>query len=143
MGNGAREYQGARVPGRPAGDSPEDAFAAALYDARMPPAFDDAIAYAQAHETPWPRDPHVAPGPGQQPFGVHHDDPPPWNRLFGPVHERGGPAGVVWVGGREVAAWGDPERADLTFSVAKTYLALLAGVHPVAAFAVVGFGAAA
>jgi hypothetical protein len=28
----------------------------------------------------------------------------------------------------EVAAWGDFDRADLTFSVAKTYLALLAGV---------------
>ena len=30
--------------------------------------------------------------------------------------------------GKEVAAWGEPDRADLTFSVAKTYLALLAGV---------------
>jgi CubicO group peptidase (beta-lactamase class C family) len=35
---------------------------------------------------------------------------------------------VVWRQGREVAAWGEPDRADLTFSVAKTYLALLAGV---------------
>jgi CubicO group peptidase (beta-lactamase class C family) len=35
---------------------------------------------------------------------------------------------VVWQRGREIAAWGEPERADLTFSVAKTYLALLAGV---------------
>ena len=26
------------------------------------------------------------------------------------------------------SSWGEPERADLTFSVAKTYLALLAGV---------------
>ncbi len=30
--------------------------------------------------------------------------------------------------GKEIAAWGEPDRADLTFSVAKTYLALLAGV---------------
>ncbi|MEO5734623.1 MAG: serine hydrolase, partial [Rubrivivax sp.] len=30
--------------------------------------------------------------------------------------------------GHEIAAWGEPARADLTFSVAKTYLALLAGV---------------
>lgn len=35
---------------------------------------------------------------------------------------------MVVVRGRERAAWGEPDRADLTFSVAKTYLALLAGV---------------
>jgi CubicO group peptidase (beta-lactamase class C family) len=89
---------------------------------------DAAVAFARAHETPWPRDPHAEPGPGQVRWGVHHDDPAPWNRLRGPVHAGGGPAGVVVRHGREVAAWGDPERADLTFSVAKTYLALLAGV---------------
>jgi CubicO group peptidase (beta-lactamase class C family) len=88
----------------------------------------EAIDFTFAHETPWPRDPYAPPAAGQQPFGVHHDDPPPFNRLRGPVHERGGPAGVVWQCGREVAAWGDPERADLTFSVAKAYLAMLAGV---------------
>ena len=59
---------------------------------------------------------------------MHHDDPPPFNRLRGPLHARGGPSGVVWQHGRELLAWGDPERADATFSVAKTYLALLAGV---------------
>lgn len=91
-------------------------------------ALQTAIAFAQAHETPWPRDPEAAPAPGQKPFGVHHDDPPPYNRLRGPVHARGPASGVVWRQGREIAAWGEPERADLTFSVAKTYLALLAGV---------------
>jgi CubicO group peptidase (beta-lactamase class C family) len=59
---------------------------------------------------------------------VHHDDPPPWNRLRGPVHARGGVSGVVWQGGVECLAWGEPDRADLTFSVAKTFLALLAGI---------------
>ena len=83
-----------------------------------------AAALAQAHETPWPRDPRDDPVR----WGVHHDDPPPYNRLRGPVHPRGPQSGVVWQHGREVAAWGEPERADLTFSVAKTYLALLAGV---------------
>ena len=81
-------------------------------------------AFAQAHETPWPRDPAADPAR----WGVHHEDPPPYNRLRGPVHPRGGVAGVVLQHGREVAAWGDVERADLTFSVAKTYLCLLAGV---------------
>ncbi|MBP6406605.1 MAG: serine hydrolase, partial [Ramlibacter sp.] len=89
---------------------------------------DEAAAFAQAHEVPWPRDPQAQPGPGQVPFGVHHEDPSPWNRLRGPVHARGPVSGVVWQGGQELSAWGEPDRADLTFSVAKTCLALLAGV---------------
>ncbi|HET8747359.1 MAG TPA: serine hydrolase [Ramlibacter sp.] len=88
------------------------------------PDFSDAIRHAQAHEVPWTRDPAADPAK----WGVHHDDPPPFNRLRGPVHPRGGVSGVIRVGGEEVAAWGEPDRADLTFSVAKTYLALLAGV---------------
>jgi CubicO group peptidase (beta-lactamase class C family) len=90
----------------------------------MTAAFSDAIAFALAHEVPWPRDPAAAP----EQWGVHHADPPPYNRLRGPVHPRGGVSGVVQVGGRELAQWGTPDRADQTFSVAKTYLALLAGV---------------
>ncbi len=88
------------------------------------PAITAAIEFATAHEVPWPRDPLADPAC----WGVHHADPPPWNRLRGPVHARGGVSGVVLQHGREIAAWGDPERADLTFSVAKTYLAVLAGV---------------
>ncbi|MGZ5185045.1 MAG: serine hydrolase domain-containing protein [Caldimonas sp.] len=87
-----------------------------------------AALFAQAHEVPWPRDPRAEPAPGQSPWGVHHDDPPPFNRLRGPVEARGPQSGVVWQHGREIAAWGEPARADLTFSVAKTYLGLLAGV---------------
>ena len=86
--------------------------------------FDEAIAFAQAHEIPWPRDPGADLGR----WGVHHDDPPPFNRLRGPVHPRGGVSGAIRIGGEEVAAWGEPDRADQTFSVAKTYLALLAGI---------------
>ena len=84
----------------------------------------EAITFAQAHEIPWPRDPAADPAR----WGVHHDDPPPFNRLRGPVHPRGGVSGVIRVRGEEVAAWGEPDRADQTFSVAKTYLALLAGI---------------
>jgi CubicO group peptidase (beta-lactamase class C family) len=80
-----------------------------------------AIDFAVAHETAWSREP----GDG---WGIHLQDPPPWNRLFGPVHGRGPVSGTVVVDGRTLARWGEPERADLTFSVAKTYLALLAGV---------------
>jgi CubicO group peptidase (beta-lactamase class C family) len=84
----------------------------------------EAIAYAEAHETPWTRDPEREPAR----FGVHHDDPPPWNQLRGPVHPRGPCSGVVWQHGQEIACWGEPARSDQTFSVAKTCLALLAGV---------------
>ena len=94
----------------------------------MPSTLATAIAYAHDHEVPWPRDPEAAPGPGQAPWGVHHDDPPPFNRLRGPVHARGPQSGVIRRRGEEIAAWGEPDRADLTFSVAKSYLALLAGV---------------
>jgi CubicO group peptidase (beta-lactamase class C family) len=82
------------------------------------------IEFARSHEVPWPRDPAADPAK----WGVHHDDPPPFDCLRGPVHARGPVSGVILHHGKEIAAWGEPDRADLTFSVAKTYLALLAGV---------------
>ena len=86
--------------------------------------FNEAVTFAQSHEIPWPRDPMT----DLVLWGIHHDDPPPFNRLRGPVHPRGGVAGLIRVRGEQVAAWGEPDRADQTFSVAKTYLALLAGI---------------
>ncbi|MDN3919262.1 serine hydrolase domain-containing protein [Roseateles violae] len=83
-----------------------------------------AIDFASAHEIAWPRDPAADPAR----WGVHHEDTPPYDRLRGPVHARGPQGGVIWQGGREIAAWGEPARADLSFSVAKSYLALLAGI---------------
>jgi CubicO group peptidase (beta-lactamase class C family) len=88
----------------------------------------DAVQFAQAHEIRWPRDPNAKPGAGEVAWGLHQNDPPPFNRLRGPVQARGPQSGVVLQHGREIAAWGEPDRADLTFSVAKSYLALLAGV---------------
>jgi CubicO group peptidase (beta-lactamase class C family) len=82
---------------------------------------EQAIRFAIDHETPWSRE--VGPQ-----WGIHQQDPPPWNRLLGPVHARGPVSGTIVVDGRTLISWGEPERADLTFSVAKTYLALLAGV---------------
>jgi CubicO group peptidase (beta-lactamase class C family) len=80
-----------------------------------------AIAFANEHESTWDRDVTAN-------WGVHRDDPPPWNRLLGPVHSRGPVSGTIVADGKTLASWGEPKRADLTFSVAKTYLALLAGV---------------
>lgn len=82
---------------------------------------EQAVQFAIDHETPWSRE------IGER-FGIHHDDPPPWNRLLGPMHPRGPVSGTIVADGNTLISWGEPERADLTFSVAKTYLALLAGV---------------
>ena len=86
------------------------------------PTLEQAIQFAIEHESPWSRD-CTSPN-----WGVHHPDPVPYNRLRGPVHDRGPESGTILLKGKALASWGEPKRADLTFSVAKTYLALLAGV---------------
>jgi CubicO group peptidase (beta-lactamase class C family) len=87
----------------------------------QPANLQNAVQFAIDHETPWDREVDGV-------WGVHPDDPPPWNRLLGPVHGRGPVSGVITRDGRPLTSWGEPDRADLTFSIAKTYLALLAGV---------------
>ena len=84
-------------------------------------ALQQAIQFAIDHESTWDREVTAN-------WGVHRDDPPPWNRLLGPVHSRGPVSGTIVADGKTLAAWGEPKRADLTFSVAKTYLGLLAGL---------------
>jgi CubicO group peptidase (beta-lactamase class C family) len=81
-----------------------------------------AIAIAEDNEIGWSRD------IGEQLRGRQEFEPPPWNEVLGPTGVRGGPAGVIVRDGRIAAQWGDPERADQTFSVAKSYLAVLAGI---------------
>ncbi len=81
----------------------------------------EAIQFARDHESTWDRS-------VKGNWGVHQQDPAPYNRLLGPVHDRGPNSGVVRVDGKTLAEWGEPDRADLTFSVAKLYLAILAGV---------------
>lgn len=82
---------------------------------------EQAIQFSVAHESLWDRS-----VTGN--WGVHLQDPHPWNRLLGPVHDRGPVSGTIFVQGEKLLSWGEPQRADLTFSVAKTYLALLAGI---------------
>ena len=82
---------------------------------------DQAVQFSIEHETPWSRE-------ITDKWGIHHEDPPPWNRLLGPVHERGPVSGTIVLDGKTLTSWGEPNRPDLTFSIAKTYLALLAGV---------------
>jgi len=80
-----------------------------------------AVQFAIDHETPWTRE-------ITDKWGIHHEDPPPFNKLLGPVHPRGPVSGTIVIDGEVVLSWGEPKRTDLTFSIAKTYLALLAGV---------------
>ncbi len=86
-----------------------------------PAALAEAARFAEAHETPWPRDlrAHLESG---------YFEPAPDNAILGPVAPRGGPAGMILRRGAVVASWGDTARADMTFSVAKSYLSLLAGL---------------
>jgi len=84
----------------------------------------DAIAFVEAHESPWPRDLEKA---GDVP-GLSQFEAPPWNEPLGPFKPRGGSAGLILKSGQIVSTWGDIERVDMTFSIAKSYLALLAGV---------------
>ncbi len=49
-------------------------------------------------------------------------------QILGPMRERGKPAGLIIKNGYIVAQWGDVERVDMTFSVAKSYLSTVAGL---------------
>jgi CubicO group peptidase (beta-lactamase class C family) len=80
-----------------------------------------AARHAAEHETPWSRD---LARMVTSDFG----EAPPWNEPLGPVRPRGGPNGLVLRGGHIVAEWGDTGQVDLTFSVAKSYLSILAGL---------------
>jgi CubicO group peptidase (beta-lactamase class C family) len=86
------------------------------------PALEQAVQFAKDHESTWDRD------CTSSNWGVHHGDPAPYNKLYGPVHSRGPNSGTILLRGKTLTSWGEPNRADLTFSVAKTYLALLTGV---------------
>ena len=87
---------------------------------------DQAVAFARAHETDWPVD--LLTPDGQLWYAASMAEKPPISEPLGPVVARGGPSGVIVRGGRIAASWGDVERPQMTFSVAKSYLAILAGV---------------
>ena len=86
-------------------------------------ALGEAVDYAVTQaETPWPTDLSA----GLAASGEH--EPPPWNEIIGPTRPRGGPNGMILRNGRVAAKWGEIDRVDMTFSVAKSYLAILAGI---------------
>lgn len=83
--------------------------------------WDEVEYYAMSHEVAWPLDlrAHLESG---------YFEAPPSNEVLGPIRPRGGPNGLVIRGGALIAHWGNPRRVDFTFSVAKSYLSLLAGI---------------
>src|SRR5262245_31810468 len=83
-----------------------------------------AIEYHRSHETRWRRDFITESG---RYIGVA-DEPPVPGDVLGPVEPRGGPNGLVLRHGVIAAEWGDTARTDMTFSIAKSYLAVVAGL---------------
>ena len=86
----------------------------------------DAIAFAKSAESKWPASMQMPDGQ----FVMTYDsgEKAPDNEVLGPVTPRGGHAGIVYRGGKLLAEWGDVGRPDMTFSVAKSFLALLGGL---------------
>src|SRR6266850_19518 len=101
----------------PGGQWERRAPAAAGFD---PAALDGAIRYAQQNEAPWERDVFK-----QIQKDVANE---PYPAILGETKERGGPAGMIVRHGYLVAQWGDIDRVDMSFSVAKSYLSTVAGL---------------
>lgn len=85
-----------------------------------------AIAFSVANECKWPRSMYL---PDGQYIGTAHiGDKAEHAEVLGPVVPRGGPNGLVLRHGKLVAEWGDTRHADMTFSVTKSYIGILAGI---------------
>jgi CubicO group peptidase (beta-lactamase class C family) len=80
-----------------------------------------AVQFAEAHPTPWGRDLAAV-------LANSYFEPPPWNETLGVVKPRGDPNGLIIRDGRLVMRWGDTRQVDMTFSTAKSYLSILAGI---------------
>lgn len=77
--------------------------------------------FATENEVPWPYD-----------LRLHLEsgffEKPPFNEILGPIRPRGPANGLILRGGYKIATWGDTDQVDFTFSAAKSYLSLLAGI---------------
>jgi CubicO group peptidase (beta-lactamase class C family) len=82
---------------------------------------EEAARFAAENETPWPLDLRLHLQGG-------YFEPPPFNEILGPLRPRGPANGLVLRRGYKVASWGDTDQVDFTFSAAKSYLSLLAGI---------------
>ncbi|WP_435064997.1 serine hydrolase domain-containing protein [Halobaculum sp. EA56] len=79
---------------------------------------------------------HLTTGTPPEQVAYDFSNQEPWDEsegelgyTLGPMPDRrGGPAGLILKGGRLVAEWGDTRRVDHSFSVAKSFLSVVAGV---------------
>ena len=85
-----------------------------------------AVDFAVANESRWPKSLYYP--DGRYVGIVEWNETGPWSEIAGPVIPRGAPAGLILKRGRVAAEWGEIARADMTFSIAKSYLAILAGL---------------
>lgn len=81
-----------------------------------------AVAYARGNESAMDRD--IA----RALAGGHFSEAGPDGEIIGPVRPRGAPSGMVIRRGRLAAAWGPVDAPDMTFSVTKSYLSIVAGL---------------
>lgn len=82
---------------------------------------EEAARFASENEIAWPTDLRLHLESG-------YFEPPPHNEILGPIQPRGPANGLVLRDGYKIASWGETDQADYTFSAAKSYLSLLAGV---------------
>lgn len=82
---------------------------------------EEAAHFATENEIAWPTDlrRHIESG---------YFEAPPDNEILGPIRPRGPANGLVLKNGFKIASWGDTDQPDFTFSCAKSYLSLLAGI---------------
>ena len=93
----------------------------AVWQERRSAAFDAAASHAAENEIGWSRDLAVE-------IPRQFEEASPWNEVLGPVRPRGGPNGLILRGGHIAAEWGNTRQIDQTFSVAKSYLSIIAGL---------------
>jgi CubicO group peptidase (beta-lactamase class C family) len=80
----------------------------------------EAVQLAIANDTPGPHD--------MSQFLTNSFGKEPFFSLIGPVKDRGPASGLITHHGYIVAEWGDPNRADITNSVTKTFLTTVVGL---------------
>lgn len=81
---------------------------------------DSAVSFAQMNETKQDKDLRIA---NYKAFSRE-----PGYEIMGPIKERGGPAGLIIKSGYIIAQWGDVNRVDMVYSVAKSFLSTVAGL---------------
>jgi CubicO group peptidase (beta-lactamase class C family) len=108
----------AQRPFPPAGTwAAREASALGLDKARL----DDAIAFAVANQNQRTKDLAAD-------IPATFKNEAPYNNLIGPTQERAGSSGIIIRRGFVAAEWGDTTRADMTFSVTKTFLSTVVGL---------------